>query len=182
MNVSTAAPGLTPGLWNVDPAHSEVGFVIRHLMSKVRGHFTEFSGAVEIGSELKDVKVTAEIQAASIDTRSEDRDAHVRSAEFLDVDKYPVLTFASTGVRAEGKEYFLDGRLTIKDVSRPVTLEIEFNGVGEDPWGGTRAGFSAKTTINRKDWGLEFNVPVGGEKLLLSDKLEIHLEVQVVRA
>ncbi|MER5382457.1 YceI family protein [Streptomyces sp. NPDC002688] len=182
MNVSTAAPGLTPGLWNVDPAHSEVGFVIRHLMSKVRGHFTEFSGAVEIGIELKDVKVTAEIQAASIDTRSEDRDAHVRSAEFLDVDKYPVLTFASTGVRAEGEEYFLDGQLTIKDVSRPVALEIEFNGVGEDPWGGTRAGFSAKTTINRKDWGLEFNVPIGGEKLLLSDKLELLLEVQVVRA
>ncbi|MCJ0872122.1 YceI family protein [Streptomyces sp. AP-93] len=182
MNVLTAAPGLTPGLWNVDPTHSEVTFVIRHLMTKVRGHFTAFSGVLDVGSELGDLKVSAVMEAASIATRNDHRDAHVRGAEFLDTDKYPVLTFASTTVRDEDGEYFLDGELTIKDVSRTVSLHIEFNGVGEDPRGGTRAGFSAKATINRTDWGLEFNILVGGEKLLLSDKLDLLLEIQLVRA
>ncbi|WP_149260054.1 YceI family protein [Actinomadura sp. K4S16] len=182
MSITAVAPGLTAGTWNIDPAHSEVTFVIRHLMTKVRGTFTDFTGTVQIAEELAESTAVAEIQVASIDTRHADRDAHMRTAEVLDVEKYPTMTFATKGVREEDGEYLLDGDLTIKGVTRPVTLTVEFNGVGEDPWGGTRAGFSAGTTISRKDWGIEFNVPLKGDKALLGDKVEIQLEIQAVRA
>lgn len=183
MSIAAVAPELTAGTWNIDPGHSEVTFVIRHLMTKVRGTFTEFTGAVQIAEELSESTAKAEIKMASLDTRNPDRDAHVRTADVLDVEKYPTMTFNTTGVRAEGDEYYLDGDLTIKDVTRPLSLRVEFNGVGEDPWGGTRAGFSAGATINRKDWGIEFNVPIkGGEKALLSDKVDLQLEIQAVLA
>ncbi|GAA0596814.1 MULTISPECIES: YceI family protein [Actinomadura] len=182
MSIAAVAPELTAGTWNIDPGHSEVTFVIRHLMTKVRGTFTEFTGSVQIAEELSESTATAEIKMASLDTRNPDRDAHVRTADVLDVEKYPTMTFNTTGVRAEDGEYYLDGDLTIKDVTRPVSLRLEYNGIGEDPWGGTRAGFSAETTINRKDWGIEFNIPLKGEKALLSDKVDIQLEVQAVRA
>ncbi|MEU5995016.1 YceI family protein [Spirillospora sp. NPDC047418] len=182
MSIAAVAPELTAGTWNIDPGHSEVTFVIRHLMTKVRGTFTEFTGSVQIAEELAQSTATAEIKVASIDTRNPDRDAHVRTSDVLDVEKFPTMTFATKGVRAEDGEYLLDGELTIKDVTRPITLTVEYNGVGEDPWGGTRAGFSAAATINRKDWGVEFNIPLKGEKALLSDKVEIQLEVQAVRA
>ncbi|NVI88572.1 YceI family protein [Actinomadura sp. BRA 177] len=181
MSIAAVAPELTAGTWNIDPGHSEVTFVIRHLMTKVRGTFTEFTGSVQIAEELAESTATAEIQVASIDTRNPDRDAHVRTSDVLDVEKFPTMTFATTGVRAEDGEYLLDGELTIKDVTRPLTLALEYNGVGQDPWGGTRAGFSAAATINRKDWGVEFNIPLGGEKALLSDKVDIQLEIQAVR-
>ncbi|WP_131741497.1 YceI family protein [Actinomadura roseirufa] len=182
MSIATSAPGLTAGTWNIDPAHSEVTFTIRHLMSKVRGSFTDFTGAVRIDEDLARSTATAEIQVASLDTRNADRDAHVRTSDVLDVENHPTMTFATTGVRSEGGAHYLDGDLTIKGVTRPVSLEVEFNGVGEDPWGGTRAGFSASTTINRKDWGIEFNVPLKGEGALLGDKVDLHLEVQAVLA
>lgn len=182
MSIAAVAPELTAGTWNIDPGHSEVTFVIRHLMTKVRGTFTDFTGSVQIAEELAQSTATAEIKVASIDTRNPDRDAHVRTSDVLDVEKFPTMTFATKGVRAEDGEYLLDGELTIKDVTRPITLTVEYNGVGEDPWGGTRAGFSAAATINRKDWGVEFNIPLKGEKALLSDKVEIQLEVQAVRA
>ncbi|RKS79111.1 polyisoprenoid-binding protein YceI [Actinomadura pelletieri DSM 43383] len=182
MSITAVAPGLTAGTWNIDPAHSEVTFVIRHLMTKVRGTFTEFSGSVQIAEELAESTATAEIKVASLDTRNADRDAHVRTADVLDVENHPTMTFVTTGVRAEGGEYYLDGDLTIKGVTRPVSLAVEFNGVAEDPWGGTRAGFSASTTINRKDWGIEFNVPLKGDKALLGDKVDLLLEIQAVRA
>lgn len=181
MSIAAVAPELTAGTWNIDPMHSEVAFVIRHLMTKVRGTFTQFSGTVHIDEDLARSTATAEIEVASLDTRNADRDAHVRSADALDVEKYPTMTFATTGVRAEGGEHFLDGELTIKGVTRPVTLSVEFNGVAEDPWGATRTGFSAATTINRRDWGIEFNIPLKGEKALLSDKVDIQLEIQAVR-
>ncbi|WP_119727978.1 YceI family protein [Thermomonospora amylolytica] len=182
MSLDTVAPGLTAGTWNIDPAHSEVTFAIRHLMSKVRGVFTDFSGTVEIAEDLAESSATVEIKMASVDTRNADRDNHVRSAEILDIENHPVMTFRSTGLRSEGGDHYLDGELTIKGVTRPVTLEVEYNGVGEDPWGGTRVGFSARTSINRKDWGVEFNIPLQGEKVLLSDKVDIQLEIQAVRA
>ncbi|MFS2291804.1 MAG: YceI family protein [Actinomadura sp.] len=182
MSIAAVAPELTAGTWNIDPAHSEVTFVIRHLMTKVRGAFTDFTGTVNIDEDLGKSTATAEIKVASLDTRNPERDAHVRTSDVLDVEKYPTMTFRTTGVRAEGDEYYLDGDLTIKDVTRPVSLRVEYNGVGEDPWGGTRAGFSAETTINRKDWGIEFNIPLKGEKALLSDKVDIQLEIQAVRA
>lgn len=182
MSIAAVAPELTAGTWNIDPGHSEVTFVIRHLMTKVRGTFTEFTGSVQIAEELAESTATAEIKVASLDTRNPDRDAHVRTSDVLDVEKFPTMTFATKGVRAEDGEYLLDGELTVKDVTRPITLTVEYNGVGEDPWGGTRVGFSAAATINRKDWGVEFNIPLKGEKALLSDKVEIQLEVQAVRA
>jgi polyisoprenoid-binding protein YceI len=179
---SAAAPGLTAGTWNIDVPHSEVTFVVRHLMTKVRGTFTDFSGSLEIADDLAASRVEVEIEMASVDTRHADRDAHVRSAEILDIASHPKMIFRSTGVRAEGDDYYLDGELTIRGVTRPVSLEVEFNGVGQDPWGATRAGFSARTTINRKDWGVVFNVPLQGEAVLLSDKVDIQLEVQAIRA
>ncbi|MBC6460960.1 YceI family protein [Actinomadura sp. HBU206391] len=182
MTVSTVAPGLTQGTWNIDPAHSEVTFVIRHLMSKVRGSFSDFSGQVVVGDDVATSTATAEIKVTSVETRNADRDAHLRSAEIFDAEKHPLMTFSTNGVRAEGGDYFVDGELEIRGVRRPVTLAVEFNGVGGDPYGGTRAGFSATTSINRKDFGLEFNVPLQGDKVLLGDKVEIQLEIQAVLA
>jgi len=173
-------PGLTGGTYTIDPAHSEVTFAIRHLMSKVRGSFTDFAGELSVADDLGVSTATATIRLASVDTRNADRDAHLRSAEILDVERYPSMTFATTGVRATGDRYRLDGELTIKDVTRPVTLEVEFNGTGTDPWGGTRAGFTATTAISRKDFGIEFNVPLQGDKVLLGDKVDIQLEIQAI--
>jgi polyisoprenoid-binding protein YceI len=182
MTVTTTDLGLTAGTWNVDPAHSEVTFVIRHLMTKVRGSFTEFAGAIQIAESVEASTATAEIQLTSIDTRNADRDAHIRSADILDIDNHPTITFATRGVRAEDGDYLVDGDLTIKTVTRPVTLAVEFNGTAVDPWGGTRAGFTATTSISRKEYGIEFNVPLGGDKALLGDKVDIQLEIQAVRA
>ncbi|MQY05570.1 YceI family protein [Actinomadura macrotermitis] len=183
-DIATAAvaPELTPGTWNIDPTHSEVTFSVRHLMSKVRGSFTEFSGAVQVAENVAASTATAEITMASVDTRNADRDAHVRSADILDIENHPNMVFRTTGVRAEDGEYLVDGELTIRGVTRPVVLNVEFNGVGQDPWGGTRAGFSATTTISRKAYGVEFNVPLQGDKALLGDKVEVQLEIQAVRA
>jgi polyisoprenoid-binding protein YceI len=182
MTVSTVAPGLTTGTWTIDPAHSEVTFSIRHLMSKVRGSFTEFSGEIVIAEDLSASVATAEIQMSSIDTRNADRDAHLKSGDIFGVESHPVMSFATKGVRADGGDHLVNGDLTIKGVTRPVTLNVEFNGVGDDPWGGVRAGFSASTVVNRKDFGLEFNVPLQGDKVMLGDKVEIQLEIQAVRA
>ncbi|OLT33242.1 polyisoprenoid-binding protein [Actinomadura sp. CNU-125] len=182
MSIAAVAPELTAGTWNIDPSHSEVTFSIRHLMTKVRGSFTDFSGAVQVAEELADTTATAEIKMASIDTRNADRDGHVRSSDVLDVENHPTMTFATKGVRSEGGDHYVDGELTIRGVTRPVTLEVEYHGVGEDPWGGTRVGFSASTQINRRDWGVEFNVPLSGDKALLGDKVDIQLEIQAVRA
>ena len=182
MSVPTLAqlPGLTAGSYTIDPAHSEVTFTIRHLMSKVRGSFTDFSGELTVAEDLALSAASADIRLASVDTRHADRDAHIRSAEIFDVERYPSMTFASTGVRTEGGRYLVDGELTIKDVTRPVTLEVEFNGTGIDPWGGSRAGFSATTQISRKEYGVEFNVPLQGDKVLLGDKVDVQLEIQAV--
>lgn len=169
--------GLTAGIWEIDPAHSEVTFVIRHLMSKVRGSFTDFSGRFEIAEELAASQATARVEMASIDTRHADRDAHIRSADIFDVENHPAMTFVSTGLR----DTRLDGELTVRGVTRPVTLDVEFNGVGEDPWGGTRVGFTATGQISRQDFGVEFNIPMGGEKMALGDKVDITLEAQAVR-
>lgn len=168
--------GLTPGTWRIDPAHSEVGFMIRHLMSKVRGSFTAFSGSLEIADELESSEVRVTVDMSSIDTRNADRDKHLRAADIFDVDNHPEMTFVSTKLR----ESELEGELTVRGVTRPVTLSVEFNGVGQDPWGGTRAGFSATAMISRKDYGIEFNIPVG-EGMTLGDKVGISLEVQAVK-
>jgi polyisoprenoid-binding protein YceI len=183
MTTATLAPlpELTAGTYTIDPTHSEVTFTIRHLMSKVRGTFTDFAGELTVAPDLSLSTATAAIQMASVTTRSTDRDAHLRSAEIFDVERFPAMSFASTGVRVDGDRYLVDGELTVKDVTRPVTLEVDFNGVGPDPWGGTRAGFSASTQISRKDFGVEFNIPMQGDKVLLGDKVDIQLEIQAIQ-
>lgn len=168
---------LKPGIWNVDAAHSEVGFTARHLMvSKVRGQFKDFAAVVTVAQPFEQSSVEATVQMASVDTNSADRDTHVKSGDFFDVDNHPVMTFTSTKV----SDHSLEGLLTIKGVSKPVSFDLDFGGVSADPWGGTRAGFEATTEINRKDFGLSWNVAVEGGGVLVGEKVKIVLDVQLV--
>ena len=177
----TEVPGLITGTWTIDPSHSVVGFSVRHLMvSKVRGTFTEFEGALEIGENVLDSSVHATVAMASIDTRDRQRDTHLRSIDFFEVDKHQTMTYRSTGLRQAGDDFVVDGELTLKGVTRPVSLALEFNGVSPDPWGGTRAGFSAHTEIDRHDFGIDFNIPLNGGGVVVGDKIKVELEVEAV--
>jgi polyisoprenoid-binding protein YceI len=175
----TTVSALKPGIWKVDAAHSEVGFIARHLMvSKVRGQFKDFAAEVTIAQPFEQSSVTATVQLASIDTNSADRDTHLKSADFFDVDNHPTMEFKSTKVT----EDTIEGLLTVKGVSKPVTFDLEFGGVSADPWGGTRAGFEATTEINRKDFDLKWNVAVEGGGVLVGEKIKITLDIQLVQA
>jgi polyisoprenoid-binding protein YceI len=174
-------PGLVAGTWSIDPVHSEVGFSVRHVMvSKVKGTFKTFEGTIAIAENPLDSKVEATIDASSVDTRDENRDNHLRSVDFFHVEEHPKITFASTGVRPSGSNFVVTGDLTIHGVTRSVDLELEFNGVSPDPWGGTRAGFSATTEISRADFGIEFNIPLDGGGVVVGDKIKVFLEVEAV--
>jgi polyisoprenoid-binding protein YceI len=175
------APGLVAGTWKIDPVHSEVAFVVRHLVAKVRGTFDDFEGDVVIGDTLETSGVEVKINPASVNTRNEQRDNHLRSDDFFAVDNHDALTFRGTGVRQDGDDFLLDGELTVRGTTRPVTLAVEFNGVSPSPFEDTRAGFSATTTVNRQDFGVSFNGPVpGSDKAFLGDKVTIVLEVEAV--
>jgi polyisoprenoid-binding protein YceI len=176
----TQLEGLVPGTWAVDPAHSEIGFTVRHLMSKVRGKFEEYEGEIVIAENPLESSANATIQLDSVNTGTPQRDDHLRSSDFFEVDENPVMTFETTAVRADGDSYVVTGDLTIKGVTRPVDLDVEFLGVGPDPWGGTRAGFEATTKINRKDFGLTYNIPLEGDKVVIGDQVSIHLQVEAV--
>jgi len=172
-------PDLTPGTWTIDPFHSEVGFVARHLMvAKVRGRFTDFTGIITVGDSFEDSTVEATVKLASVDTGAPDRDTHLRSADFFDVENTPDMTFRSTKV-TEGT---LEGELTIKGVTNPVTFDLAFNGVATDPYGNTKAGFEAETEINRKDWGLTWNAALEGGGVLVSDTIRVSVDVELHRA
>ena len=178
---TTSIPGYIAGTWDIDTSHSDVSFTVRHMMvSKVRGRFGSFSGEIVTGENLTDSSVTATIDARSIDTNNEQRDEHIRSADFFDVANHPQWTFRSTRVRADGENLAVDGELTIKGVTRPVTLAVEVNGFGPDAWGGTRAGFSATTTIDRNDFGVDIKMPLDGGGVVVSDKVQISLEIEAV--
>jgi polyisoprenoid-binding protein YceI len=181
---TTAVPtlsGLVAGSWTIDAAHSDVSFTVRHLMvSKVRGQFTRFEGVIQIAEELADSSVEATIDLSSIDTRNDDRDADLRSPDFFDVERYPTITYRSTGVRLVGDGYAVSGELSLHGVTRPVELAVEFNGVSADPWGGTRAGFSATTEINRRDFGIDISLPLDGGGAVVGDKVQVFLEVEAV--
>jgi polyisoprenoid-binding protein YceI len=169
---------LKPAIWTVDAAHSEIGFTARHLMvSKVRGQFKDFSAVVTVAQPFELSTVEASVQLASIDTHSADRDGHLKSADFFDVENHPEMTFKSTRVSDDT----LEGDLTIKGVTKPVSFDLEFGGITADPWGGTRAGFEATTEINRKDFGLTWNVAVEGGGVLVGEKVKIVLDVQLVK-
>lgn len=178
---TTTVTDLVPGTWSIDPVHSEVGFVARHLVvSKVRGKFTRFEGTITIAEDPLSSTAQASIDAASIFSGDDTRDAHLRSADFLDVEKYPKLAFASRSLRPEGDRYVLSGDLTIRDVTRQVDLVVELNGVAPDPYGGTRAGFSAATEINRRDFGLAWNAAVEGGGLVVGEKVAIEIEIEAI--
>ena len=183
MTTSTAVqiPGYVVGTWDIDPTHSTVGFSVRHMMvSKVRGYFTQFSGEIVTAEDPAQSTVTATIDMDSIDTRQEQRDAHIRSADFFDVGNHTVMTFRSTEVRTDGADWTVIGDLTIKGITKPVELALELNGFGPDAYGGTRAGFSAKTSISRKVYGVDIDLPMDGGGVVVGDKVDVELEIEAV--
>ncbi len=169
--------------WDFDLSHSSINFHVRHLMvSKVHGRFTKWGGKLELDEQdLTKSRLDVTIDAASIDTKDDKRDAHLRSPDFLEVDKFPSLTFTSTEIRRRGDDYLVAGELTIRGVTKAVTLEVEGGDRVTDPWGGTRTGFSARTSINRKDFGLTWNMALEAGGLLVGDKLDITLEIEAVK-
>jgi polyisoprenoid-binding protein YceI len=177
----TRIPGYLAGTWDIDPVHSDVSFSVRHMMvSKVRGRFGGVSGSFTTGDDLTGSSVRAEIDASSIDTGNPQRDGHVRSADFFDVDNHPTWTYVSTGVRPGDDGLVVDGDLTIKGVTRSVPLAVEIGGFGPDAYGGTRAGFSATATINRNDFGVDIAMPLDGGGVVVGDKVQITLEIEGV--
>ncbi|MDD1476426.1 YceI family protein [Arthrobacter sp. H16F315] len=178
----TLPEGLSQGVWTLDMSHSEVGFSVRHAgISKVRGRFNEATAEARVGESLPDSSLHASIKTASFDSGDANRDAHVRGADFFDVEKYPEMTFRAHGIRGDGEDYVLTGDLTIRDVTRPVDLEVEFTGVAVDPFGATRAGFSAEADISRKEFGLTWNAALETGGLLVSDKVKINVEAAMVK-
>jgi len=175
---TTEIPGYIPGTWKIDSTHSDVDFVVRHLgVSKVRGRFAEVEGEIVTASEITESTVTAVIKADSIDTKNADRDAHVKNADFLDVEQFPTLTFVSTGVRAEDGEYLIDGDLTVHGVTKPVTLETEIGGFADGMTEGSKVfGISATTEIKRSDFGVGASAP----NAVLADKIKIELNIEAV--
>ncbi|PZG18760.1 polyisoprenoid-binding protein [Micromonospora craterilacus] len=171
------------GTYLLDAAHKRVGFVARHMMvSKVRGEFADASATITIAEEPLESSVSATIQAASINTAQGDRDGHLRSGDFLDAEKYPTLEYRSTGVKSqEGSEFVLTGELTIKDVTRPVELKVEFEGVGRSPFGQDIFGFSATAEIDREDFGLTWNVALESGGVLVGKKIKIEIEGEAIR-
>jgi polyisoprenoid-binding protein YceI len=178
MTATATLNALTAGTWAIDPTHTEVGFVARHLMvSKVRGSFTDVSGTVDVAEDVTDSVANVVIKTASVNTGTADRDAHLKSADFFDAETYPDMTFVSTGFDGET----LTGDLTIKDVTKPVTLDVEFNGVATDPWGNEKAGFEATADINRTDWNLNWNAALEKGGVLVSEKIKLVLDVQLAK-
>lgn len=169
------------GSYTIDAAHSSASFQVRHLgLSKVRGSFATFSGSVEIADEPTLSSVEVSLDATSFTTGNGDRDAHVKSADFLDVEQYPSLTFRSTGLRQTGNGWLVDGELTIKDVTRPVVLDVEFTGAMEDPEGAARIAFSAETEIDREDFGITWNQALETGGVLVGKTVKISIDVAAV--
>ena len=178
----TLPSGLTPGVWTLDMSHTEIGFSVRHAgISKVRGRFKEASAEARIGQSLADASLHATVRTASFDSGDANRDAHVRGADFFDVEHYPEMTFRATSVEGDGEDYTLTGDLTIKGNTKPVELEVEFTGIAVDPFGATRAGFSAEAEISRKEFGLTWNATLEAGGLLVSDKVKINVEAALVK-
>jgi polyisoprenoid-binding protein YceI len=180
--MSTATVSLPTGTWTVDPTHTRIGFIARHMMvTKVRGSFTEFSADIEVADNPLKSKLSAVVQMASIDTGNSDRDGHLRTNDFFDIEQFPTMSLTATGFEQSGDSYVMHADLTIKDVTKPVDFELDLDGIGQDPWGGTRAGFSAAATINRKDWGIEWNAPLETGGVLVGEKVSIELDVQLIK-
>jgi polyisoprenoid-binding protein YceI len=170
--------------WNIDPAHSSITFSVRHLMiAKVRGTFTKWQARLDYNdSNPALTKIEARIDAASIDTKEAQRDAHLRSPDFLDVEKFPELVFTSREITRDGEDYVLAGDLAIHGVTKPVRLQVESLGTTKDPWGNQRMGFAAKTALNRKDFGLHWNQALEAGGVLVGEKVEIEVDVELVKS
>ena len=178
---AAVATDLTAGTWAIDPVHSSINFSVRHLMvSKVRGSFETFGGAVTV-AEDGTPSVSATIDVNSINTRNEQRDAHVRSADFFDAEHYPTATFVSTAVRPDGDDYVVDGDFTLKGVTKPVSLKLEFNGVNPGMGQGAVAGFEASVVLNRKDFGIDIDMPLETGGTVVGDKITVTLEIEALK-
>jgi polyisoprenoid-binding protein YceI len=170
-----------PVAWTVDQAHSEVSFRVRHLTGRVRGHFKEYASSLMADpAQLTNGSVSVEVKTASVNTENEKRDAHLRSPDFFDVEKFPAMTFRSTKVEANGKDIAISGDLTIKGVTKPVVLKGTFNGKVTDPWGKERLGFEVSTTIDRREFGLVWNKLVEGSSLV-GDEVTIDIAIEAVK-
>lgn len=172
------------GTWEIDGSHSAASFSVKHLMvSKVRGRFGSLQGVIRIAEDPTASTVEVTIDAASVDTNDEKRDDHLRSSDFFDVERFPALTYRSTGVRhVKGGRWEVDGALTIRDVTRPVTLEVELVGTEQDPWGGSRVGFEASAEIDREEFGLTWNAALESGGVLVGRKVRVELDVQATFA
>lgn len=171
----------TAGTYQLDPSHSSADFQVRHLgLSKVRGGFAIESGTVVIADDPTESSVEVTLDATTFSTGAADRDAHVKSEDFLDVERFPVLTFRSTAVRQAGDAWQVDGELTVKDITRPVTLDVEFEGANQDPWGNGRIAFAAETEINREDFGITWNQTLETGGVLVGKNVKIVIDVQAV--
>ncbi|PVG84221.1 polyisoprenoid-binding protein [Nocardioides gansuensis] len=171
------------GDYTLDVAHSRIGFVARHAMvTKVRGQFADFEGTAQIDAANPSAsKVDLTIQVASVDTRNADRDGHLKSGDFFDAETYPTMRFVSTDVARDGDEWTITGDLTIKDVTKPVTVVFEQTGSAKDPFGNTRVGFEGETAVNRKDWGLSWNAALETGGVLVSEKIKLEFDISAIR-
>ena len=177
----TTIPGYVAGIWDIDSAHSDVSFSVRHMMvSKVRGRFNNVSGRLVTAADLLNSSVTADIDVNSFDTGNAQRDEHVRSADFLHAAQYPTMTYRSTEIRRDGDDLVVDGELTLHGIARQVPLTLEVTGFGPDPYGGTRVGVSATTKINRKDFGIDTDLPLDGGGVVIGETVQISLDIQAV--
>jgi polyisoprenoid-binding protein YceI len=182
---TTTVPTTVTGTYSIDPTHSRIGFVARHAMvTKVRGSFNEFEGSGYFDAEnpsASNLQLT--IQAASIDTRNADRDSHLKSNDFFDMETYPEITFRSTAVEnVDAENYRVTGDLTIKGVTKPVTVDFEYTGTAVDPYGNTRIGLDGTTTVNRKDWGVNWNAALEAGGVLVSEKVTLEFEVSAIHS
>ena len=172
---------ITTGTWQLDPTHTEIGFSVRHIMSKVRGKFEKFEGTLVTADDITASTVNVTVDLSSINTGTADRDNHLRSGDFFNVETTPTMTFVSTGVvQKSDTDFAVTGDLTIKDVTKPIELAVDFLGEGKDPWGGTRVGVEAHGEISRKEWGIDFNIPLEGDKLMIGDKITLNIVAEAV--
>jgi polyisoprenoid-binding protein YceI len=176
-------PGYVAGTWTIEPIHSDVAFTVRHMMvSKVRGHFTRLEGELVLRPDPLASTVTATIDLASIDTNNPQRDDDLRSANFLEIQAHPAMTYRSTGIRHSEDGFDIDGELSLHGVTRQVPLALDVNGFARDPFGGTRAGFSATAEISRQDFGITTNIPMDGGGVVIGDTIQIFIEIEAILA
>ena len=178
-----STPTIPAGTWSLDPTHTHVGFTVRHMMvAKVRGSFADFNAEITVAENPIESTLAAVVQMASIDTGNGDRDGHLRTNDFFSIDEFPTMTLTSTSIEPKGDDYVLHADLTIKGVTKSVPFDLEFAGTGQDPWGNTKAGFSASATINRKDFGIEWNAPLETGGVLIGEQVKIEIDAELLKA